>query len=297
MRPKQSQGKKRLCSTRISSDSGSQSDEPEAKCSAPEDESIGSPKRVSHRLISKRNRPDFKLPTRDSIWKGIPSMKSPEKLNQITPRKSISNFIKVCNSYNFDDYDDDSTDEDDVSDSSSSSSSEDQAPKQVKNSHKRFRIASSSSEEGDKASDTEAKCYQPDTQAVSDEISKKDIGDQGQNNPSSTAGETIVERSSSATDLKVPETIDNTVLHSHTSSSHDSNDSDETFTPSKRLNHRAILDSDDDNESDNNISTNEKAEQNDLRLQRSNNLKQKQKSLFSDFKDVIAKTKSRLGNS
>ncbi|KAK3804292.1 hypothetical protein RRG08_040799 [Elysia crispata] len=230
MPPKRSQVKRRLHAKTISSsDSDSQLDEPEAK-----DETFNSPKRQSYRLISKRSRPDFKLPTRDAIWKDIPSMKSPEKLGRITPRKNISNFTKVYNSYNFDDYDEDSQDEDSMSDSNSSSSSKDQTPSRVKNYHKRIRIASSSSDEDKSILDPDAKIQQPDHQAVLKAGSfKKDSGDP-----------------------TVPEALDHchgesdvqSHPHKNTSSqeSTDSDDIEEKVTPSqKRHNRRSIFDSDD----------------------------------------------------
>ncbi|GFR68551.1 hypothetical protein ElyMa_005611200 [Elysia marginata] len=103
---------------RLLVDSDSQSDESATDIKQQEDDAENISKRCSYRLLSKRERPGFKLPGRDAIWKDIPSVKSPEKLSRITPRKSMNNFTKVYNSYNFDDFED-TGDEESDSDSSS----------------------------------------------------------------------------------------------------------------------------------------------------------------------------------
>ena len=156
-----------------------------------------------------------------------------------------------------------------------------QTPSRVKNYHKRIRIASSSSDEDKSILDPDAKIQQPDHQAVLKAGSfKKDSGDP-----------------------TVPEALDHchgesdvqSHPHKNTSSqeSTDSDDIEEKVTPSqKRHNRRSIFDSDDNSEGDNDNSTQETE-----RAKRSNNLKQKQETLFSNFKDTIAKRKSRLGNS
>lgn len=55
----------------------------------------GTPIRHSSRIHEKRHRPTFRLPSRDEIWKDIPSTESIPNLKSLTPRKSVNNFTKV----------------------------------------------------------------------------------------------------------------------------------------------------------------------------------------------------------
>ncbi|KAH9509065.1 hypothetical protein Btru_048927 [Bulinus truncatus] len=90
---------------------------------------MNEPKRESARLHQKLKKPSFKLPSRDEIWKEIPTLAEDlSSLKHVTPKKTVNNFTKIYNDYNFDDYED-------TSDSISSveSSSEEDSEKSLDN--------------------------------------------------------------------------------------------------------------------------------------------------------------------
>lgn len=263
--------------------------------------------RCSYRLQSKRRRPCFKPPTREQIWKHITTDKSPEKLNRIRPRKSISNFTKVYSSYNFDDYED-TGDEESGSCSSSGSSSDDETPRRVKNYRKRIVVASSSSDEDSSVLNGNIKTHQlhnvvnQDTSV--DENNQKDKCDKKESSSNTAAEGNTSENiivplgaNDSNCDIQKP---DNVSLSQNFDLSH-SDDSDDCIVVSQRLNssshaQRSILKSDDESDGEKSISPDE-TDLTNQRHQRTSSLKEKQKSLFLGFKDALAKKKLRSSNS
>ncbi|XP_060570174.1 uncharacterized protein LOC132728544 [Ruditapes philippinarum] len=57
--------------------------------------------RSSERLQKKRSR-TFRKPSREDVWKKITPTKSPEKYEQLRPKRLVNNFTKENNSYNYD---------------------------------------------------------------------------------------------------------------------------------------------------------------------------------------------------
>ncbi|XP_052283616.1 clumping factor A-like isoform X2 [Dreissena polymorpha] len=57
--------------------------------------------RISERLKKKRTKL-FVKPKRDDVWKSITPSKSPSKYDHLKPRKTVNNFTKENNRYNFD---------------------------------------------------------------------------------------------------------------------------------------------------------------------------------------------------
>ncbi|CAL1541392.1 unnamed protein product [Lymnaea stagnalis] len=106
-------------------------------------------RRQSSRLFQKECKPKFSLPSRDVIWDNIPSQETLPRLKRLTPKKTVNNFTKVYNAYNFDDYED--TSDGISSDESSELDDEDDKKRQtthrIQNYHKRIIQMSSSDDE------------------------------------------------------------------------------------------------------------------------------------------------------
>ncbi|GFO25774.1 hypothetical protein PoB_005227900 [Plakobranchus ocellatus] len=286
-------------------------------------------KRHSSRLMSKRSKPAFKLPSRDDIWDKIPSVKSPEKLSHLTPRKNVSNFTKVYNSYNFDDYEDTSDDESDIESHSNTDSDEKpQTSKRVKNYHRRIRALSSSSDEncaGPAAKHQQSECghnqnnsenkLNPATKCYEqlDSVNNTNL-EVGVNNSNGSTKDSNLEslrkqeaNTGETTNIAICEEV---LLNNQTSvssrkvdDSDNSEDSEGNFTPRKKRKvslRNSIVDSDDESQDEGknrDIDSSEHVQDiNDNHLNRAENLKWKQKNRFSDFKEAIAKRRSRLSS-
>ena len=155
----------------------------------------------------------------------------------------------------------------------------------MKNYHKRIRLASSSSEEAESVLSPSSQCqpdYPPDTEKSEKDSGKsEDLSSQLRGTVGNVSDGILTETDSQA-EVPCPSLED----------SDNTDDSEEIVTPTKKRNssiRRSLLDSSDESDSG---SEDDKSTD---RLQRSANLKQKQKSLFTNFKDAIAKRKSRLG--
>ncbi|KAK0044553.1 NAD-dependent protein deacetylase HST1 [Biomphalaria pfeifferi] len=62
--------------------------------------------RKSSRISQKLKKPKFQLPSRDEIWKKIPTVEGSSSLNSLIPKKNVNNLTKIYSDYNFDDYED-----------------------------------------------------------------------------------------------------------------------------------------------------------------------------------------------
>ncbi|XP_013087118.2 uncharacterized protein LOC106071536 isoform X2 [Biomphalaria glabrata] len=62
--------------------------------------------RKSSRISQKQKKPKFQLPSRDEIWKKIPTVEGSSSLKSLTPKKNVNNLTKIYSDYNFDDYED-----------------------------------------------------------------------------------------------------------------------------------------------------------------------------------------------
>ncbi|CAG5117519.1 unnamed protein product [Candidula unifasciata] len=106
-----------------------------------------SAQRRSSRIYGKQHKPEFRLPSRDTIWNDIPSVTTTSALRRLTPKKTVNNFTKVYNNYNYDDFED--TSDDDSSIETSDSGEEKEKQHRIKNYHKRLQVPSSSSDDDD----------------------------------------------------------------------------------------------------------------------------------------------------
>ncbi|BFZ02518.1 hypothetical protein BsWGS_05557 [Bradybaena similaris] len=111
-------------------------------------ETDGKSQRRSSRILDKQHKPEFRLPSREKIWNDIPSVTTTPQLTRLTPKKTVNNFTKVYNNYNYDDYED-TSDDDDSSIETSDSGEEKEKQHRIKNYHRRLKVASSSSDEDD----------------------------------------------------------------------------------------------------------------------------------------------------
>uniref|UniRef100_A0A0B7AJ48 Uncharacterized protein n=1 Tax=Arion vulgaris TaxID=1028688 RepID=A0A0B7AJ48_9EUPU len=257
-------------------------------------------RRQSSRIYDKQHKADFRLPSRDEIWKDIPSLTSIPKIKTLTPRKTVNNFTKVYNDYNYDDYEDTSDD-----DTSSVESSDDENKKEkqhrIKNYHKRLQVQTSSSDEDDSTLD---KCNKICVDISGITPKKQDKKD--------TAKRTDEQGSEHNCD-----NMKNILDSNHTIpiENDDLGDSDESevLSPCKRNSHlrnRSVLESDDDDDNTkNDIDDNNDQENTDIsgssdsddpsvESSRSTlaNRKLKTIDMFKQFRDLQAKKKKSVSS-